>query len=66
MIKQNIVQRLKRLEEQLLPAGAPHEINVVFIEQDGREAPGGFTVTMPSYGPAHDRGRGVRRPSRRP
>ena len=65
MIKQNVIQRLKRLEDRILPSGLLHIIKVIYVNSDGTQAPGGYTVTGPSCGGADDRRRGGRRASRR-
>jgi hypothetical protein len=47
MMRRNVGQRLGRLEGQIMPAGEPKVIEVVFIRPDGTQAPGGFTFKIP-------------------
>jgi hypothetical protein len=62
MIKGNLLRRLGALEEQMVPAGPPKIINVVYVNSDGTLAPGGYTIEIPSYGPAQDYRRGAAGP----
>jgi hypothetical protein len=58
MIARTLTRRLERLEEQKIPMGETHIINVVYINSDGTEAPGGYQVTLPPCGCARDRQNG--------
>ena len=46
------MQRLSRLEEQIMPAGEPKVIEIVFIRPDGTQASGGLTFTDSFLPPA--------------
>jgi hypothetical protein len=61
-VKEKLYRRLERLEEEMIPTGPPHIFDVRFINPDGTEAPGGFQIEVPSYGPepAHRMRRGLR------
>ncbi len=50
-MKKSLSRRLERLEERMIPIGEPMTIDVVFIKPDGTEAPGGFSIEIPSHGP---------------
>jgi hypothetical protein len=52
MIRRNLAHRLSRSEEQIMPAGEPKVIEIVFINPDGTQAPGRFTFKIPFY-PQH-------------
>jgi hypothetical protein len=48
MITRNLTRRLERLEEELIPAGEPKVIQIVFVDSDGsREL--GQRLEFPSY-----------------
>ncbi len=51
-MKRNLVRRLERLEERVIPTGESTTMNIRFINPDGTDAPGGFSIEIPSYGPA--------------
>jgi len=44
-------------EEQIIPTREPIVTDVVFVNPDRTQAPGGFTVTIPGCAPWQDRRR---------
>ncbi len=48
MITKALTRRLALLEQQTVPAGEPHTINIKYVNPDGTEAPGGYTITVPA------------------
>jgi hypothetical protein len=59
MINRTLSRRLERLEEQMIPTGEPKVIHVVFINPDGTQAPGTFTVEIPAYSASQHQRRGA-------
>lgn len=48
----NLTRRLERLEQRILPTCPEYVIHVIYVNRDGTQAPGGFTIYRPSHGPA--------------
>ena len=50
MITRNLVRRLERLEERILPPREIHLLRIVYADGPDRVPVGGYTV-CPGYGP---------------
>jgi hypothetical protein len=61
LMKEKLYRRLERLEEERLPAGPPHILDVVFVKPDVTRAPRGIQVIIPPCGSGHDYRRGAAR-----
>ena len=59
----SIYHRLQRLEEEMMPKGEPHVIQVVFVDSDGSEKMGP-RIEIPPCRPVHRHWRGAIRPQR--
>jgi hypothetical protein len=59
MISRALTRRLEWLEEKVIPMGPPKVIDIVFINPDRTQAPGGFTFTIPFYPQQHAWQRGA-------
>ncbi len=49
-MKKNFSDRLARLKHRIGPVTEPKIIRVVYIDANGNEAPGGYTIEIPSHG----------------
>ena len=59
----NLYRRLQQLEEEMMPEGEPHVIQVVLVDSDGSEEMGP-RFEIPHFRPVQGRWRGVNRPRR--